>query len=61
METSLHQIQMVRSYFNRAVALRAGEVMFDGSTIELNDTKLNELYGTAAAELVMKGHGEFLG
>ncbi|XHR80081.1 MAG: phosphonate ABC transporter ATP-binding protein [Gloeotrichia echinulata GP01] len=58
---SLHQIQMVRSYFNRAVALRAGEVMFDGSTIELNDTKLNELYGTAAEELVMKGHGEFLG
>jgi phosphonate transport system ATP-binding protein len=58
---SLHQIQMVRSYFNRAVALRAGEVMFDGSTIELDDTKLNELYGTAAEELVMKGHGEFLG
>ncbi|MBE9049746.1 phosphonate ABC transporter ATP-binding protein [Nostocales cyanobacterium LEGE 11386] len=58
--TSLHQIQIVRSYFQRAIALRDGAVMFDGATIELNDTKLNELYGTAVEELVMRGHGEML-
>ncbi|AFY34818.1 phosphonate ABC transporter ATP-binding protein [Calothrix sp. PCC 7507] len=58
--TSLHQIQMVRRYFNRAIALRDGEVLFDGATTELGDRKLNELYGTAAEELVMRGHGELM-
>jgi len=59
--TSLHQIQMVRQYFNRAIALRDGEVMFDGAIAELDDDMLNELYGTAVEELVLRGHGEFLG
>ncbi|MEA5581483.1 phosphonate ABC transporter ATP-binding protein [Nodularia harveyana UHCC-0300] len=58
--TSLHQVQMVRSYCNRAIALRDGKVMFDGATVELNDNKLNEIYGTAVEELIMKGHGELL-
>ncbi|MGH1392865.1 MAG: phosphonate ABC transporter ATP-binding protein [Trichormus sp.] len=57
---SLHQIQMVRNYFERAIALRDGEVMFDGATVELDDKKLNEIYGAAAEELVMRGHGELL-
>lgn len=57
---SLHQIQMVRRYFERAIALRDGEVMFDGATVELDDYKLNEIYGAAAEELVMRGHGELL-
>ncbi|QFS50242.1 phosphonate ABC transporter ATP-binding protein [Nostoc sphaeroides] len=57
---SLHQIQMVRSYFDRAIALKDGEVMFDGATTEINDHKLNELYGTAAEELIMRGHGELV-
>ncbi|MEH1935789.1 MAG: phosphonate ABC transporter ATP-binding protein [Nostoc sp.] len=57
---SLHQIQMVRQYFNRAIALRDGEVMFDGAIAKLDDEMLNELYGTAAEEIVLRGHGEFL-
>ncbi|MEA5626544.1 phosphonate ABC transporter ATP-binding protein [Nostoc sp. UHCC 0251] len=57
---SLHQVQMVRSYFDRAIALKDGEVMFDGATTEMNDHKLNELYGTAAEELIMRGHGELV-
>jgi phosphonate transport system ATP-binding protein len=57
---SLHQIQMVRNYFNRAIALRDGEVMFDGAIVELDDNKLNQIYGTAAEELIMRGHGEML-
>ena len=56
--TSLHQIQFVRSYCDRAIALRKGTVMFDGATVELNNDKLEEIYGAAADELVMKGHGE---
>ncbi len=56
--TSLHQIQVVRSYFNRAIALRTGTVMFDGATVELNNAKLEEIYGAAADELVMRGHSD---
>ena len=56
--TSLHQIQVVRSYFNRAIALRTGTVMFDGATVELNNGKLEEIYGAAADELVMRGHSD---
>ncbi|MEA5551214.1 phosphonate ABC transporter ATP-binding protein [Anabaena cylindrica UHCC 0172] len=57
---SLHQIQIVRNYFHRVIALRDGEVMFDGAISEINDNKLNEIYGAATEELVMKGHGELL-
>ena len=56
--TSLHQVQMVRQYFNRAVALRDGEVRFDGPTVDLNNHRLNEIYGAAAEELVLSGHAE---
>lgn len=58
--TSLHQVQMVRHYFERSVALRDGQVRFDGATAELNDQRLNEIYGAAAEELVLSGHGEAL-
>lgn len=56
--TSLHQVQMVQRYFERAIALQGGEVRFDGKTIDLNDNQLNQIYGAAAEELVLSGHGE---
>jgi phosphonate transport system ATP-binding protein len=56
--TSLHQIQMVRRYFERTVALKDGAVVFDGSIDELNDRKLDSIYGAAVEELVLRGHGE---
>lgn len=56
--TSLHQVQMVRRYFKRVVALRDGEVKFDGTVVDLNDAALNRIYGAAAEELVLSGHGE---
>lgn len=56
--TSLHQVQVVRRYFDRAIALKDGEVRFDGQTDDLNDTRLDQIYGTAAEELVLSGHGE---
>ena len=58
--TSLHQVQMVRRYFPRAIALRDGKVMFDGAVSQLNDNKLTNIYGTAVEELVVRGHGELL-
>ena len=57
--TSLHQVQMVRSYFKRAIALRDGKVMFDGAVELLNDQKLTSIYGSAVEELVVRGHGDF--
>ena len=57
---SLHQVQMVRHYFKRSIALRDGSVRFDGLTTELDDQRLNDIYGTAAEELVLTGHGEAL-
>jgi phosphonate transport system ATP-binding protein len=56
--TSLHQVQMVRRYFDRAVALRDGIVRFDGPTVQMDDHQLNEIYGAAAEELVLSGHAE---
>ena len=58
--TSLHQVQMVRNYFPRAIALKDGRVMFDGAVTDLNDNKLSNIYGSAVEELIMRGHGEAL-
>lgn len=55
---SLHQVQMVQRYFERAVALREGQVQFDGPTKDLNEAKLNHIYGSALEELIVRGHGE---
>lgn len=56
--TSLHQVQMVRRYFERAIALRDGIVRFDGHINDLNNQQLNHIYGAAAEELVLSGHAE---
>ncbi|MEA5465809.1 phosphonate ABC transporter ATP-binding protein [Leptothoe sp. PORK10 BA2] len=56
--TSLHQVQVVRRYFTRSVALRQGEVCFDGHTADLDDSRLDHIYGSAAEELVLRGHAE---
>ncbi len=57
---SLHQVQMVHRYFKRTVGLKHGEVVFDGATEILNSDRLNQLYGAAAKELVLTGHGELI-
>ncbi len=56
--TSLHQVQMVRFYCERSVALREGTVQYDGPTARLNDERLSSIYGAAAEELVRRGHAE---
>ena len=56
--TSLHQVQVVRRYYERAIALRDGTVQFDGHIKDLDNQQLNNIYGAAAEELVLSGHGE---
>jgi phosphonate transport system ATP-binding protein len=45
---SLHDVGLARRYFDRALALRGGCVVFDGPTSELTPQRLRELYGSGA-------------
>lgn len=55
---SLHQIQVVQRYFDRAIALKEGSVRFDDRTVNLVADRLSQIYGSAAEELVLSGHAE---
>jgi phosphonate transport system ATP-binding protein len=48
---SLHHVGLARRYCDRVIALRAGELVFDGPTTALTPAFLQTLYGTAAEEL----------
>ncbi len=50
---SLHQVQFAMRYCPRTVALRAGEIVFDGPSAALTAEKLAELYGAEAEELLL--------
>jgi phosphonate transport system ATP-binding protein len=50
---SLHNVAMARRYCDRIIALRAGELVFDGSPLDLDDSKLRLLYGASTEELLM--------
>ena len=43
---TLHQVDYARRYCPRTVALKQGVVQFDGTTQELSDGFLNQLYGS---------------
>lgn len=43
---SLHQVELARRYFPRAIALRGGQVVFDGPCDALDDATLGALYGS---------------
>lgn len=48
---SLHQVEHAFAFCPRTIALRAGEVVFDGPTQELSPDRLRALYGTQTDEL----------
>ncbi|WP_436638166.1 phosphonate ABC transporter ATP-binding protein [Microbaculum sp. FT89] len=50
---SLHQVEYARRYCPRTVALRDGEVAYDGPSEALTHDFLRELYGDASEELVL--------
>lgn len=45
---SLHFLDLVHRYANRAIALNAGLMMFDGTPKEITDEKFKEIYGKEA-------------
>ena len=49
---SLHQVQFARRFCERTVALRLGEVVYDGPSAELTAPLLRNLYGTAVDEML---------
>jgi phosphonate transport system ATP-binding protein len=50
---SLHHVGVARRYCERVLALRNGQLVFDGPTSELTPSFLKDLYGTSAEELVL--------
>jgi len=50
---SLHQVEYARRYCPRTIAMRAGEIVFDGPSLALTTEFLRELYGEASDELVL--------
>ncbi len=49
---SLHHVGLARRYCERVLALRDGELVFDGTTSALTPDFLHALYGQAAADLI---------
>jgi phosphonate transport system ATP-binding protein len=49
---SLHQVEFAFAFCPRTIALRAGEVVYDGPTRALSNARLHELYGSQTDELL---------
>jgi phosphonate transport system ATP-binding protein len=45
-------VAMARKYCDRIIALRAGELVFDGPPQALDDARLKNLYGASSEELL---------
>ena len=50
---SLHQVEYARRYFPRTIALRDGEIAYDGPSESLSRGALQDLYGDASEELIL--------
>ncbi len=56
---SLHQVEYARRYCKRTIAMRDGQVVFDGPSHELTTQFLKEIYGEASEELVLPDADDF--
>ncbi|MEL6479464.1 MAG: ATP-binding cassette domain-containing protein, partial [Pseudomonadota bacterium] len=56
---SLHQVEYARRYCPRTIAMRDGEIVFDGPSRELTTDFLREIYGEASEELVLPDAEDF--
>lgn len=52
---SLHQVEYALNYCPRTIALRDGEVVYDGPSSALTPTFLGQLYGAESEELFLPG------
>ena len=51
---SLHFLSLARRYGTRIIALKGGELMFDGSPSEIDEAKFREIYGEDAEEVEIR-------
>jgi len=58
---SLHQVDIAIKYCPRVIALRQGEVVYDGPSSALTAALLRELYGVDADELLSRPEGSATG
>ncbi|MEM7210559.1 MAG: phosphonate ABC transporter ATP-binding protein [Pseudomonadota bacterium] len=56
---TLHQVEYARRYCQRTIAMRDGEIVFDGPSRELTTDFLREIYGEASEELVLPDADDF--
>lgn len=56
---SLHQVEYARRYCARTIAMRDGEIVFDGPSRELTTDFLREIYGEASEELILPDADDF--
>jgi phosphonate transport system ATP-binding protein len=52
---SLHQVEYALAYCPRTIALRGGEIVYDGPSRALTTAFLSELYGAESEELFLPG------
>jgi len=48
---NLHFLSLVRQYATRAIALKNGEIVFDGRAAEIDNARFKQIYGEDAVEL----------
>jgi phosphonate transport system ATP-binding protein len=48
---SLHNVNLARQYCDRIIALREGQLVYDGPPMGLDNQRLRDLYGTHSDEL----------
>jgi phosphonate transport system ATP-binding protein len=51
---SLHFLSLVRRYATRVIALRAGEIVYEGSPIDIDETWFKTIYGEEAEEVEIR-------
>ncbi len=51
---SLHFLSLARQYGTRIIALRDGEIVFDGKPEEIDDRRFKEIYGEDAVEVEIR-------
>lgn len=51
---ALHFLSLARRYATRIIALKAGELIFDGTPAEIDEARFREIYGEDAADVDVK-------
>jgi phosphonate transport system ATP-binding protein len=51
---SLHFLSLSRAYADRIIALKDGQIVFDGLPAEIDDARFREIYGEEAEEVEVR-------